>query len=116
EYRFKSLLRHLPEHAAARFMLGLIYVRKGHRDDGIRLMELAVGRCPWNRHWRSDLAQAYRLDGRGARALPVTQVNDDTAVCAPAQAVEKPSICFELLSGEESTCPRSGYAVIGTPC
>ena len=68
EYRFKQLLHYLPEHAAARFMLGLIYVRKGHRDDGIALMELALERCPWNRHWRSDLARAYRLDGRDPEA------------------------------------------------
>ena len=42
EYRFKRLLHYLPEHAAARFMLGLVYVRKGHRDDGIALMERAA--------------------------------------------------------------------------
>ena len=55
-----SLLHHLPAHAAAQFMLGLVYVRKGHHRDGIALMEQALERCPWNRHWRSDLAQAGR--------------------------------------------------------
>ena len=69
EYLFKRLLTYLPEHAAARFMLGLIYVRKGHRDDGIGLMELALERCPWNRHWRSDLAQAYRSVARDQDAV-----------------------------------------------
>lgn len=63
EYRFKQLLRCIPQHAAANFMLGLIYVRKGYRDDGITLMESALERCPWNRHWRSDLALASRSDG-----------------------------------------------------
>lgn len=62
EYRFKQLLRCVPQHAAANFMLGLIYVRKGYRDDGVSLMERAVDRCPWNRHWRSDLARASRSD------------------------------------------------------
>ncbi len=63
EYRFKQLLHCIPQHAAANFMLGLIYVRKGYRDDGITLMESALERCPWNRHWRSDLALASRSDG-----------------------------------------------------
>ena len=58
EDRFKRLLHYVPEHAAARFMLGLVYVRKGHCRDGIRLMELAVERCPWNGAWRDDLARA----------------------------------------------------------
>ena len=77
EYHFKRLLHYLPEHAAARFMLGLIYVRKGHRDDGITLMELALERCPWNRHWRSDLARAYRMIGRDPKAAALARGPDD---------------------------------------
>ncbi len=60
---FDRLLRYVPEHAAACFMLGLVYVRKGHYDDGIALMERALERCPWKREWRDDLRRAYRLVG-----------------------------------------------------
>ncbi len=69
EHRFKQLLHHLPDHAAAQFMLGLVYVNKGHHDDGIALMAQALERCPWNRQWQDDLAQAYRLAGRDHDAL-----------------------------------------------
>jgi tetratricopeptide (TPR) repeat protein len=73
EYRFKQLLHYVPEHAAARFMLGVIYMHKGHRGAAVELMEQAVERCPWNRRWRRDLGQAYRLAGRStalADSLP----------------------------------------------
>ncbi len=65
---FNQLLHFVPEHAAATFMLGLVYASKGHLDDGIELMETAHHRCPWNRNWRRDLAQAYRLTGRSETA------------------------------------------------
>lgn len=68
EYRFQQLRHHLPEHAAANFMVGLIYVRKGHLPDGIALMETALKRCPWNKNWRNDLARAYRMAGRPEQA------------------------------------------------
>lgn len=68
EYRFGQLLHHLPEHAAANFMLGLIYVRKGHPRDGIALMEKAHGISPWNANWRHDLAQAYEMAGESDKA------------------------------------------------
>lgn len=63
EYRFKQLLHHLPEHAAANFMLGLIYVRKSHLADGIELMSKGLERCPWNREWRADVLRACNLAG-----------------------------------------------------
>ena len=68
EYRFQQLRHHLPEHAAANFMVGLIYVRKGHLPDGIALMEKALKRCPWNKNWRNDLARAYGLVGLPEKA------------------------------------------------
>jgi len=61
EMLFKRLLHHVPEHATAHFMLGLICVRKGHLAEGITHMEKAHQACPWNTHWRGDLAQAYEL-------------------------------------------------------
>ncbi|SFP89000.1 tetratricopeptide repeat-containing sulfotransferase family protein [Pseudomonas borbori] len=68
EYHFKQLLHHLPEHAAATFMVGLIYVRKGHLDEGIALMLKAHEQCPWNGQWRDDLAQAYEMAGEPEKA------------------------------------------------
>ena len=105
EYRFKQLLHYLPEHAAARFVLGLIYMRKSHHGDGITLMEQALERCPWNRHWRSDLAQAYRLDGRDQDAAALANAGDDQVGAPPeAQTAEEPAarLDYLFLSGESS--------------
>ena len=71
---FKQLLHHVPGHAAATFLVGLIDVHKGWLAEGIAQMEQAVQRCPWNRGWRDDLARARALAG-----LPA---GDETA--APA--------------------------------
>jgi len=68
EYLFKKLLHHVPEHAAANFMVGLIYVRKGHLEDGIKLMQKGHETCPWNKNWRNDLIQAYELAGKEDQA------------------------------------------------
>ncbi|MCK2085130.1 tetratricopeptide repeat protein [Aeromonas sp. 3925] len=72
EYHCKQLLHHLPEHAAATFMLGLVYVRKGHLDEGIALMCKAHELCPWNSQWRNDLARAYVLSGEPEKAALLT--------------------------------------------
>ncbi|WP_338890861.1 sulfotransferase [Aeromonas rivipollensis] len=68
EYHGKQLLHHLPEHAAATFMVGLVYVRKGHLDEGIALMRKAHELCPWQGQWRDDLARAYGLSGEPEKA------------------------------------------------
>jgi tetratricopeptide (TPR) repeat protein len=97
EDRFKRLLHYVPEHAAARFMLGLVYVRKGHRRDGIRLMELAVERCPWNRAWRDDLARA-----REATSFAELTSNDSTGGNSPYDEDRnylRESTCSSAVSG-----------------
>lgn len=68
EYCFKKILHHLPEHAAANFMLGIIYARKNHLPDAIELMEKAHKKCPWNPEWRNDLIQAYEMVGDTEKA------------------------------------------------
>ena len=106
ECRLKQLLQHLPEHAAACFMLGLIYVRKGHLDEGIPLMAQALERCPWNRNWRNDLAQAYRLAGRHQEAAAALDARNDS-VAPDAEAytehAAESALDYLYLSGE-STC------------
>ncbi len=73
EYKFKQLLHHSPDHATANFMTGLIYLHKGHRADGIALMEKGYEKCPWNRDWRGDLLQAYELTGEIEKAEALKQ-------------------------------------------
>lgn len=68
EYTFKKLLHHLPEHAAANHMVGIIYARKGHVKEAVELMEKALKICPWNQNWRKDLIQALELVGNTERA------------------------------------------------
>ncbi len=82
EMLFKRLLHHVPEHATAHFMLGLICVRKGHLAEGITHMEKAHQTCPWNTHWRDDLAQAYELAEQPEKAqrLRAHHVGTDDSV------------------------------------
>lgn len=61
EYMFKRLLHHNPEHAAANYMVGLVYFNKGHIWDGIEYVENALQKCPWQREWRESLLEAYRI-------------------------------------------------------
>lgn len=61
EYEFKKLLHHIPDHAAANFMVGTVYAVKGHLQEAIALMEKGVEKCPWNKNWRNDLIQAYEM-------------------------------------------------------
>ncbi|MFT3720297.1 sulfotransferase [Pseudorhodoferax sp.] len=68
EYEFRKLLHHLPEHAAAQHMLGIIYACKGYLHDAIALMEKARKTCPWNAAWRKDLIQALEMGGFTERA------------------------------------------------
>ncbi|MDQ6993544.1 MAG: hypothetical protein Q9M31_08710, partial [Mariprofundus sp.] len=79
EYAFKKLLHHLPEHAAANFMVGLVYARKGHLQDAIGFMEKGFEKCPWNKHWRSDLIQAYQMTGDNEKAEALQGKGDKQA-------------------------------------
>ncbi|WP_425257461.1 sulfotransferase [Rubrivivax sp. RP6-9] len=79
---FKQLLHHVPGHAAATFLVGLIDVHKGWLPEGIAQMEQAVQRCPWNRGWRDDLARARALAGLpagDAEAVPADTPLEDAA-------------------------------------
>ena len=82
EMLFRRLLHHVPEHATAHFMVGLICVRKGHLAEGIEHMEKAHQACPWNINWRRDLAQAYALAEQPEKAqrLRARHVGTDDSV------------------------------------
>ena len=88
EYHFKQLLHHLPEHAAATFMLGLIYLRKGHLSEGIALMFKAHEQCPWNAQWRDDLARAYELSGEPEKAAALKPKKPHASVPDPEQEMD----------------------------
>ncbi len=110
EYRFKQLLHHVSDHAAAMYMLGLVYLQKGALAAGVKLLEDALQRCPWNRHWRSDLAEAYLLAGRrdDAQAL-----SGGTTVARPPNSAGQrsnsgPVALDYLYFSEESACASSG--------
>ena len=72
ELSFKKMLHHNPDHAACRYMVGLVYLRKGHLQDGIELIESALEKAPWHREWRDNLARAYRLAGEPDKAALLT--------------------------------------------
>jgi tetratricopeptide (TPR) repeat protein len=99
EYCLKKLLHHIPDHAAASFMVGLIYVRKGHLKDAIERMEVGHAKCPWNSNWRQDLIQAYQMAGetekaeslqRKKRPAPGVGLNDEDADAESPVAIDEP--------------------------
>ena len=79
EGRFKQLLHHVPGHAAATFMVGLIDVRKGWLHEGIAQMEQALQRCPWNVNWQNDLAQARAQAGLPGLDAPDPLASEEAA-------------------------------------
>ncbi len=84
----KKLLHFVPEHAAAGFMMGLIYCDKGHLSDGIERMQKALEVCPWNRRWRNDLAKALRFAGQPDEAERLFDVNAGESAVAGEPAAE----------------------------
>ena len=61
EYEFKKTLHHIPNHATANAMIGIIYARNNLLKDALPFMEKAQKNAPWNRHWRKNLIQAYDM-------------------------------------------------------
>lgn len=68
EHSFKKMLHHNPEHAAANYMVGLVYCCAGYVTEAVPLMEKALLRCPWQKEWRQNLAKAYRETGQQEKA------------------------------------------------
>lgn len=68
ELSFKKMLHHNPEHAACNYMVGLIYLNKGHIREGIGLIEKALEKAPWHKEWRENLEKAYETVGDHAKA------------------------------------------------
>ena len=61
---FKKMLHHNPAHAAAAYMTGLVYCRKGHLAQGESLMAGATKKAPWHGEWRQNLARAREALGQ----------------------------------------------------
>ena len=68
ELSLKKMLHHNPDHAAANYMVGLIYLRKNHMEDGIKQLVKALDICPWQGEWRSNLIKAYEVTGQQEKA------------------------------------------------
>jgi len=79
EYEFKKLLHYIPKHAAANFMLGVIYARKNYFKEAIEHMEIGHKACPWNADWRKDLCRAYDAIGEIDKAEVLRAKMKETA-------------------------------------
>lgn len=77
EHCLKKLLHHVPEHAAACYLLGLVYLNKGYMAEGIEQLERALQRCPWQREWRDNLIRAYDAMGAHDKAQTLKQAHRD---------------------------------------
>jgi tetratricopeptide (TPR) repeat protein len=84
EYEFKKLLHHVPDHAAANHLLGLIYARKNYLSDAIALMVKALEKCPWNPDWRKNLIQAYEMAGEIEKSEALKKKSNHTAATRTA--------------------------------
>ncbi|MBU2318317.1 MAG: hypothetical protein KJ609_07190, partial [Gammaproteobacteria bacterium] len=69
----KKMLHHNPNHAACQYMTGLVYFRKNHMAEGIKLVESALETLPWQKEWRDNLIKAYELTGQTDKAVALTQ-------------------------------------------
>jgi tetratricopeptide (TPR) repeat protein len=106
EMLFRRLLHHLPEHATAHFMVGLIYVRKGHRR-WHRAHGKGTQACPWNANWRRDLAQAYELAGQPekAQALRSRHVSTDDRVMSVIDVDQDDAVSLDFSIRTSATRP-----------
>ena len=68
ELSFKKMLHHNPEHAACGYMVGLVYLCKGHIREAIAEIEPALEKAPWQKEWRDNLIKAHRLLGEDDKA------------------------------------------------
>lgn len=101
ELCFKKLLHHIPNHAAANYMLGLICVQSDDIHAGIQLMEKAVQHCPWKADWREDLANAFELAGLPEKAAGLRQAREPQAD-HPADVDLNMDLSSLRISGEQA--------------
>lgn len=73
ELCFKKLLHHVPDHAAASYMVGLIYLRKGHPEEGKALIEKAVKLAPWKKDWRKALKEINEMIDKDSKSENVEE-------------------------------------------
>ncbi|MCP4721995.1 MAG: sulfotransferase family protein, partial [Desulfobacteraceae bacterium] len=78
ELNFKKMLHHNPGHAACTYMVGMVYCRKGHLEEGAKLMAQALEIAPWHREWRQNLVQTYKILGLPHKADAVKGTADQT--------------------------------------
>jgi predicted Zn-dependent protease len=86
ELCFKKMLHHNPQHAAANYMVGLVYCSAGLIKEAIPLLEKALDKCPWQHEWRQNLSRAYKETGQLDKAeqclnqqQATTEPHDDDA-------------------------------------
>lgn len=112
EYQFKKLLHHLPEHAAANHLLGLIYARKNYLSDAIPLMVKALEKCPWNPDWRKDLIQAYELAGEPDKAEALQKTPRPAAADAVDETANLPENDWPAWLHAGSEAPAASAALL----
>lgn len=103
---FKKLLHHLPDHAAANFMTGIVYADKGHLEQGCELLEKALAKCPWNRNWRKDLiamCEAAGLDQRAAELKRQQRQRANRAAPLAAQSADGDTSAAQPLATSAAT-------------
>lgn len=77
--RAEQALELEPEYDRARATLGWSLFLAGERETGIREMEQAVRAAPGSTLWQAQLAQAYAMSGREARAREILRTLEERA-------------------------------------
>lgn len=58
ETNFKKMLHHIPDHAACNYMVGLVYLKKNHIEEGINKIKKAINKVPSQKEWQETLKKA----------------------------------------------------------
>ena len=104
ELSLKKLLHHIPEHAGANYMLGLVYLSRGLINQGAEKIEHALTKAPWHKEWRDNLCRAYQLLKQPDKIRQLQKNNDRSSPDQPATVYQSTDIDMQLqLSDSQAT-------------
>lgn len=97
ELSFQKMLHHNPEHGACSYMLGLVYLTKGHAEKGISLLEKALDVVLWQKVWRENLLKAYEQEGLNEKVVELQERysrNKKADLLSEIEVIEEENIYF----------------------
>ncbi|EPJ48989.1 MAG: sulfotransferase [Osedax symbiont Rs2] len=104
ELSLHKLLHHIPEHAGANYMLGLVYLSRGLINQGAEKIEHALTKAPWHKEWRGNFFRAYQLLKQPDKARQLQQHNGRSSPDQQVTVYQSTDIDMQLqLSDSQAT-------------